>query len=410
MLIRSTVMFRFALRNLGRQRLRTSFTVAAIAIGVAALIVSAGFVRDLLDRLAEATIHSQTGHLQVATRGYFADGSGAPERYRLSDGASIRREIRSIQGVHDVLARVAFTGLLDNGQGNWPVIGDGVEPDREAELGTYTHVIAGRALDVSDRYGIMIGEGVANALGLRPGDRATILANTDAGGLNSIDFEIRGIFRTYSRDYDAHAVQVPLASIQELLGTKRVSVLVVSLDRTSDTARVGSLIAARLAGRPLEVKTWNELDEFYGKTVALYRQQFGILQAIVLVMVVLGVGNSINMTMFERTGEFGTMRALGRRPRQVFGQVALEGALLGVAGSAAGIALGVTIALAATRIGIPMPPPPNANAGYVAAIQLVPSAIASAFATGVAASIVAALLPALRLSRMPIALALRANL
>lgn len=404
------MVLRFALRNLGRQRLRTTFTVTAIAVGVAALIVSAGFVSDLLDRLGEATIHSQTGHLQVAARGYFAAGGGSPERYRLADAGTIRREILSIPGVHDVLARVAFSGLLDNGRGNWPVIGDGVEPDREARLGTYLHVIAGRNLDASDPYGIVIGEGVANALGLRPGDRVTLLANTDAGGLNSIDFGIRGIFRTYSRDYDAHAVRASRASVQELLGTKGISVLVVWLDRTSDTARVASLIGKRLAGRPVEVESWSELDEFYGKTVALYRQQFGILQAIVLVMVVLGVANSINMTMLERTGEFGTMRALGRRGRQVFGQVVLEGTLLGVIGGAVGIALGVAIAMVATRIGIPMPPPPNANAGYVAAIRLVPSAIASAFATGIAASIVASLLPARRLARMPIAVALRANL
>jgi putative ABC transport system permease protein len=129
----------------------------------------------------------------------------------------------------------------------------------------------------------------------------------------------------------------------------------------------------------------------------------------VLLMVVLTVANSVNMAVFERTGEFGTMRALGRRSRDVFRLVLLENILLGLLGAAVGVAVGVGLALALSAIGIPMPPPPNANAGYIAQIRLVGDEIALAAVTAVLATSLACLWPAWRASRVPVVQALRAG-
>src|SRR5690606_33038955 len=102
------------------------------------------------------------------------------------------------------------------------------------------------------------------------------------------------------------------------------------------------------------------------------------LRLIVWLMMLLAVANSVNMTVLERTAEFGTMRALGRRGNDVFRLVLVENLLLGALGGAIGVVVGVAVALAVSAIGIPMPPPPGANTGYVAQIRIVPSAIALA--------------------------------
>jgi putative ABC transport system permease protein len=124
-------------------------------------------------------------------------------------------------------------------------------------------------------------------------------------------------------------------------------------------------------------------------------------------MVLLTVSNSVNMTLYERTQEFGVMRALGQTGRAIFRIALLETALLGAMGAALGITVGTLLALAASAIGIPMPPPPNSESGFTAAIRVVPMALVAAFFSGLLASIGAALLPARRLARTPVVEALR---
>jgi putative ABC transport system permease protein len=308
-----------------------------------------------------------------------------------------------------VLGRVQFSGLLNNGRTDLSIIGEGVEPDREAKLGVYQVITAGRRLADGDRSGILVGQGVADALKLAPGDPVTVLVNTAEGAMNTLDFEVVGVFQSFSKDYDARAVRIPLAAAQELLAARGVSMIVLSLDRTRDTAAVVARARELAAGRGLEVKPWTELNDFYEKTVELYDRQFGVLRLIILAMVLLSVVNSVNMSLFERVGEFGTMRAVGDRGRKIFLLVMTEGAVLGLIGATLGVILGVAVAVAISVIGIPMPPPPNADIGYTAQIQLVPSVIASAFGIGVTATVLASILPALRVARTDVVEALRQN-
>ena len=142
----------------------------------------------------------------------------------------------------------------------------------------------------------------------------------------------------------------------------------------------------------------------------LYRRQFGVLQLIILAMIVLSVANSVNMAIFERTGEFGTLMALGDRRRDVFRLVMAENTVLGLLGAVLGVAVGSALATGISSVGIPMPPPPNSNSAYTALIRLQPMLIAIAFAVGVLATVLAAILPARRASRLPLIEALRQNI
>jgi len=402
-------LFRLAARNVLRQRARTAMTLAAIAFGVIGLILSGGFVQDIFVQLGEAVIHSQSGHLQVAKAGFAEKGARRPDQYLIAQPDALRAQLAAERGVIDVMGRISFSGLLNNGRSDLSIVGEGIEPEREARNGTYLFISAGRQLEDGDRFGALLGRGVAQALNLAPGDRATLVVSTRDGATNTLDLEVVGVFQTFSKDYDARAVKIALPAAQELLDTQGVNVLVVALARTRDTMRTATALRSRISSQGFEVSTWEELNDFYDKTVKLYDRQFGALRLIILAMVLLSVTNTVNMTIFERVGEFGTMRALGNRGASVFALVLAESAVLGVAGAALGTVLGVLLALSISAIGIPMPPPPNADIGYTAEIQLVPPVIASAFGIGVIATVLAAILPALRVARTDVVEALRQN-
>src|SRR5882762_9901679 len=397
------VLLGLAARNVGRNKARSALSLAAIACGVAGLILSGGFVDDLILQLGEALIHSQSGHLQIARSGYFEAGTRSPGKYLLSSDAAERSQIGKLPHVREIMRRVSFSALLNNGRSSYPVIGEGIEAEQEAKLGTYLVVVEGRALTSRDRYGALVGAGVARAMNLKLGSVVSLVAPTVDEAMNTLDVEVVGTFQSFSRDYDDRVIKLPLGTAQELLDTKGANVLVVLLDETRNTAGVAKRVSDHVQALGLEVKTWDWLNDFYWKTVALYDRQFGVLRLIVLLAVV----GAINVGVLERAGEFGTMRALGNTSWDVMRVVIMEGTLLGMIGALAGVALGIGLGLLISKIGIPMPPPPNSNLEFTALIRLGPSVVAGAFSVGLFATILASVAPAVRVSRLPIVEALR---
>ncbi|MBS0551484.1 MAG: ABC transporter permease, partial [Proteobacteria bacterium] len=338
--------------------------------------------------------------------GFREKGSRQTERYLIVDPKSIASMIAREPLVSEVSTRLSFSGLLNNGKRDLAIVGEGVEPDKEARLGSFLKMLAGRQLADSDLFGTTIGQGVAHSLGLKIGDRVTLLMNTTGGALNTIDVEVVGIFQSFSRDFDARAIRIPLAAAQELMATPGGNLLVVTLHRTADTDVAQERIKALLPAG-LEARSWKQLSDFYEKTLQLYDRQFGVLQLIILVMVLLSVANTVNMSAFERMGEFGTLQALGNTRRDVFRLIVMENVFLGLMGGALGAVIGIVLALLISAIGIPMPPPPSANTGYTAMIRLDAGIVASAFLIGVVAASLAAIFPARRVSRTEVVEALR---
>ena len=400
---------KLALRNVLRQKTRTAMTLAAIVFGVIGLILAGGFVQDTFIQLGEVIIHSQTGHLQVFKKDFVEKGTRSPERYLIDTPAKLASSIEKHAGVDQVMGRIYFSGLLNNGKRDLSIIGEGVEPDKETKLGSFIMISEGRHLKDSDHEGILVGQGVARTLGLKPGDRITLVLSAAEGAMNTQDFEVIGVFQSFSKDFDARAVRIPLAAAQELMFTKGANMLVVSLHKTQDTDRVLAELSAELQGSPYDVRSWKNLSDFYEKTVQLYDRQFGVLQLIILLMVLLSVTNSVNMSVFERQGEFGTMQALGNSSRDIIQLVLTESAILGLAGAVIGVFLGVMAALGISAIGIPMPPPPNANVGYTAFIRIVPMTLLTSGCVGFLGTVLASILPAFKVTRLQVVDALRQN-
>lgn len=401
-------LFSLALRNIFRQKVRTAATLAAIAIGVSGLILAGGFVNDIFVQLGKAIIHSQTGHIQITRVGYSENKTRAPEKFLIKDGDELKSKLTSqIPGIDQAISRLGFTGVINNGRRDLGIVGEGIEPDGEAKLGTFLNYIEGRALTGTDHDGIVVGDGVAKSLGLKIGDRVTIVMTLAAGAVNTLDFELVGIFQSFSKEFDSRAVRIPLNVAKTLMDTDGIHLLVVQLNNTESTSSTVASMKQLLANQGLDVTPWYALSDFYEKTVDLYDRQFGVLRLIILIMVLLSVINSMNMTLFERTREFGTMRAIGDRSDWVFRLIMIESFWLGLLGGLLGIILGCLAAFGISAIGIPMPPPPNANLGYTALIRLDSTSVLTAGAVGFIASMLAAIIPARRAAKADIVEALR---
>jgi putative ABC transport system permease protein len=159
----------------------------------------------------------------------------------------------------------------------------------------------------------------------------------------------------------------------------------------------------------LEVKPWNELADFYNKTVILYSRQMNVIKLIVALIIVLGIANTMMMNVLERTGEIGTLMALGNRAKQIMRLFVTEGLILGLIGGVAGTLIGYLLAETISYVGIPMPPAPGMSTGFTGQIRVTAGLASQAFAIALFTSLVASLYPAWKASRLNIVDALRHN-
>ncbi len=395
-----------AFRNLVRHARQSAFALAAIVFGVAGLALADGFIRDVFVQLGEATVRAQLGHVQLARSGFSDEGAGRPESFVIEHPETIRRALATHPGVDSVTGRLHLSGVASANDRELPVEVEGVEPTPESATGAYLKLLDGVDLIRAGAHSALIGEGVARQLRLRAGDYLYLTGATLDGSLNAAEFSVAGIFRSFSKDFDDRAIRIALGEAQDLVQANGVHAIVVTLKHTEDTDRVLAGLRALPLAAGMEVQPWYELSDFYASTRALYARQFGILQLIALVLIAMSVLTSANITVFERTAELGTMRALGARSRVVVALMVLESALLGAVGAVIGVVVALALGALLSSIGIEMPPPPNAEAGFTAHILITSEALAKAAAVGVASAVLGALVPSFRVSRLPIVTAL----
>jgi ABC-type lipoprotein release transport system permease subunit len=173
-----------------------------------------------------------------------------------------------------------------------------------------------------------------------PGSKVVLMAQAGVE-IESQLLRVKGIFRTGMDEVDAHVVTMPLADFQTLLGREgALSEHAVFLERAGDATEVRDLLAARLEREPVSVLTWREAMPQLDQFIAIDDASNYIFNAILLVMVALGVLNTILMAVLERRREFGLLVALGMSPVRIGCMVVAEALLLTALGAGLGLASG----------------------------------------------------------------------
>jgi putative ABC transport system permease protein len=408
-----------ALRNLARNRRRTAISLAAVATGTAALLLTAGFVAFSFEGLAEAMIHGGLGHLEVARQSATQGRTATLERSAtdgLDDWQAIQQRVESLAGVLAAAPTLHVAGMATTGAGRSAAfLGVGGDPVRERRMGFTVKLRQGSPLaDAPPREGedaVLLALGLAQTLGVGPGDRMTLLAVDPDGMLNALDVTVAGLVTTGVQELDTRYLRLHLHSAQRLLGTASVSNLIVTLDRTTRTREALAALRGLLSGHrpPLAVVPWTERAPFHRQVRALYHGIFWFLGSIVFALVVLATSNTLAMAVMERVREFGTLRALGTSIGQVGALVGLEALWLGLIGGLLGDLLGAGLIVTLNSLKITMAPPPGAVDPIDLRVLFVPEAFVGSVLLMLVVLALAAVGPVLRVSRLRIVEALAHN-
>jgi putative ABC transport system permease protein len=339
-----------AFRNIWKNRRRTIATLLAITLGFAAINLFAGYIRNVYRGLKASAVHGEAlGHLTIAKRGFFERGSLDPAKYLFSkdDLDRMTALLRAQPGVVLATPRLSGSGLISNGKISTIFIADGEDPADGARLRANPLPPAARLDPARPTAGLVSGT-LADMLGCPAGGTVTLLSSTLTGQANALDLDVLDRWDTGTASTNDKTLRLPLSYIRELLDTDGASRVVVLLNESADANRMRSLLAPRLrqAGFDVEIRTWTELSNFYRQVKNLFDLIFLFLFSIVTVVVLMSIVNTLSMSVMERVREIGTIRALGMRRLGVMKLFAVEGAVLGGVGCAAGTLLTLLTQLA----------------------------------------------------------------
>lgn len=414
-----------AFRNLFRNTRRTLVNLAMIAGGFIAVVIFEGFAADILEATKWGAVNSQFGHIQVAEKRFWhrRETDSFLDRQLKNPGEMVAK-VAKIPDVKSVSSRQSLYGLISNGEQSVAAQIVGFQPEVETELLIPQGILAGElfagmkdgpplapppAGGVDTQvFQAAVGEGLANQIGIKPGQNLTIIAQTADGGMNAVDAEVRSIFRTVIQEIDDTTVYVPLPLAQKLLDADTAERIVVKV-------REHDLVAPVLAQiRPLldenqDLRSWRDLARLYNQTEEYFRTQNTVVATIIFFLIFLSTVSAVSMSVTERTGEIGTLRAIGRTREEVMRLFATEGLLMGLIGSAIGVVLGRVASFAINQAAIPMVIP-GATQDIPIHIQFVGNAYWMAFAATVVASAVASTFSARRAVRLKIVDCLKYNI
>lgn len=401
-----------AARNLARNRRRALSALLAVAAGVVALMLADGFTQWVLWAMREGTIQSQLGHIQVMRPGYLSAGAANPYIYVLPESLPQRKEIESTPGIKVLAPRLAATGLISYGETTVSFVADGVDPQKEGQLSKAFRIVDGHDLSSLTASEVVLGRGLARNLGVKQGATIALLSTTSGGRINAVEAKVAGIFISANQAYDDAALRLPIGLAQSLLRVNGAHTWLVLLDDTERTDEYLAKFRARFppSANNLEFVPWYQQADFYNKTVALFSQQMNVLRLIIGCIIVLSISNMLVMNVLERTGEIGTLLAIGFKRKKILHLFAIEGVLLGLAGASLGLVVGYGLAELISVVGIPMPPPPGMEEGYTGEIRISLNVMVTAFLIAFITTAVAGLYPAWKASRLKIINALRHNI
>jgi len=314
-------------------------SVLGIALGVAALIivlsVMNGFQKEVRDRML-----SVIAHVEV----HAADQGALP------DWQATMAQARQNPAVVGAAPFVAAQALIARGEDMRGAMVRGLSPADEAQV---TPLAAQLKDGVFGRlqpgqWGIVLGFELARSLGLREGDKVTIVAPggqvTPAGMVPRLKaFTLVGTFNSGHYDYDSALALIHVDDAARLFRFEGPTVVQLKLRDVQQAREVADQLALSL-GPAVRVSDWTRANRSWFDAVQLEKRMMFIILTLIVAVAAFNLVSTLVMTVTDKQADIAILRTLGASPRSIMGIFMVQGAASGVIGTVSGVGLGLLVA------------------------------------------------------------------
>jgi len=314
-------------------------SMAGIALGVAALIVVLsvmnGFQKEVRDRML-----SVLSHIEVF------DASGAMQDWQAVAKQSFQN--KEVIGAAPYVAAQAMMTRDDNVRG---VVIRGVLPSEEPKVSDVANQIKqGKFSDLkAGEFNIVLGGELARSLRVGLGDKVTLIAPqgqvTPAGVLPRLkQFTVVGIFEAGHYEFDSSLAFIQIEDAERLFRLDAPSGVRLRIKDMLQAPQVTYELSKTLNGN-LYLRDWSQQNSNWFAAVKTEKRMMFIILALIIAVAAFNLVSTLVMTVTDKQADIAILRTLGASPGSIMKIFVIQGALVGLIGTALGVGFGVLVAL-----------------------------------------------------------------
>ncbi|MGU3536876.1 lipoprotein-releasing ABC transporter permease subunit [Methylobacterium sp. A54F] len=315
------------------------FSVLGIALGVATLIivlsVMNGFRTELLSKIVGIN-----GHVFVT-----------PIDKLFTDYADLSERLSKVAGVRAAIPLVEGQAFASSPYGGSGVLVRGVRAeDLDGIAAIAKNIRGGTLAGFDDGSGVVIGRRLADTLGLQAGD--TITLSTPKGATTPFgtaprtkSYAVKAIFEIGMTEFDSTFVFMPLAESQTFFNRDGdVSLIEIYIDNPDGVAAMREPLEMA-AERPVLLTDWRQRNRTFFGALEVERNVMFLILSLIVVVATLNIVSGLILLVRDKSSDIAILRTMGATPGTVMRVFLINGALIGLVGTLAGLGLGVLITL-----------------------------------------------------------------
>ncbi len=343
--------FLLAWKNVWRNRRRTIITLAAIAFSIMLVQALHNLSYGVYAGMVDSGVRAGSGHLAIYHNNYL-NSRDEELTFMANDMVA---QITAIGGVEQVLPRLYIPALAQSSRESRGIVLIGVDPEREKAVNPFIKTLNDdemvRAADSRDA---VVGVRLLDELQIRPGQKFVVTAQHADGTLHSELLRVRGVVRSGMKDIDSSLIMVGQQRASLLTGRSgAIHELAIILQNPEDEQIIFPQITRMLAADSnAKVVSWERAMPNLANAIKLDYASQKFIFLIILLIVAIGVVNTLLMSVMERMREFGVILALGSKPMTLRIMIMLEALTLGLLAAAIGSVLGSLATWYLVKVGV----------------------------------------------------------
>ncbi len=314
-------------------------SMLGIALGVAALIivlsVMNGFQKEVRDRMLGVV-----SHIEIF----------APNGAALPDVARTLAEVRANPQVIGAAPFIATQALLARGEDMKGTLVRGIDPAREPDVTDLALTLKNTGLNrlIPGEFGVVLGGELARSLGVRQGDKVTLVAPsgqvTPAGVVPRLkQMTVVGTFDSGHYEYDSALVLMHMDDAARIFRLEGPTGVRVRLKDLHQAREVAAQLAGTLSG-DLLLRDWTRQNKTWFAAVELEKRMMFIILTLIVAVAAFNLVSTLVMTVTDKRADIAILRTLGASPQSIMGIFVVQGAMVGVIGTLAGLVFGLGVA------------------------------------------------------------------